>query len=228
MISLRRFPIFKKTGSNGASVSPGEDGISGVSQQLRSEFINLALRDAIIRHSVPRNWVRAELIPISSPAGMKWDVRLIVQERNGLLWNHATVFRATFIRRLRLLDTQWAKWVSEVSWQFPYQVGEAGAALQSTSSASCAAQIADEMALQVSGGASPSPWKGVSSMHSSSSSMAAAADPENKTPSPQEIQLEKLREMISRGDTDLEYLGTSGEIVEFQQTRPFEAQATAD
>lgn len=218
VISINRFSLFGKHSERGAAEKKEASG-SSVSFQLREEFVKLALRDAIIRHSVPRNWIGVELLPVDSPAGGRWDVRLIVRERNGLLWTHATDFRATFIRRLRLLDSQWAKWVADVSWQFPLGVAHGGVVPTMAGSPAnsvpetSAGMASDPSSLKIAG---IYPGVLVAGAHGTDESRS-------QTPSPQQIQLQKLREVMSQGDSVLKNLESSGQLVEFQDTRPFQS-----
>ena len=217
MISLKKFSLFGRPGRHRDPVAKEDAGGVVVSSQLRQEFVKLALRDAVIRHSVPRNWIGVELLQVDASVGSMWDVRLVVRERNGLLWSHATDFRATFIRRLRLLDSQCAKWVANVSWQFPVAAAQGGMA-PSTADAS-SNNLPGVPALQTSDGA-------VLAMAGIFPGAVAAshgiADSRSQAPSPQQIQLQKLREAMSQGDAVLDSRESMGQVVEFQETRPFQ------
>lgn len=221
MVLLKHFSLFRKSNADEALISVEGEEASSVSQILRREYLNLALRDAIVRHSVPRNWISIEIIPIGPSAGSKWDVRLVVLERNGLLWNHATAFRATFARRLRLLDANYSQWVSDICWQFPVGIdvarksGPRGANPVKTDLTEPKAQK------------EPSP-PGEAEIFIGQSSAAGGKNiqhPKDSVPTPQQIQLQKLRELMSHGDAHRVGLNELGEVVEFQETRPFESPA---
>ena len=220
MISLKRFSLFGRSGHHGDPAAKEDASGSGISIQLRQEFVKLALRDAIIRHSVPRNWIGVELLPVDASAGPMWDVRLVVRERNALLWSHATDFRATFIRRLRLLDSQCFKWVADVSWQFPMAAAQGGVVppmVDSSASSQPPAPSVDK--------ASDASVLAMAGIFAGVVQAAPLGGDESKgqAPSPQQIQLQKLREAMSQGDAVLENREALGEMVEFQETRPFQS-----
>ena len=199
------------TAFKGVAVHPIDEGTSRMSRQLRLELLDLALRDAVIRHSVPRAWVRADLITIESPFGTKWDVRLVIQQRDGLLWKHATDFHATFVRRLRLMDTGWKSWLADVIWQFPLPTTESSAPLAMEKHSSVSSAVALPVLNDIFIGVTPHVDGG-------------SREGRSQTNAPQQIQLEKLREAMSSGD-EFFTPEEGGHALDFQETRPFSSQA---
>ncbi|MBV7539795.1 hypothetical protein [Acidovorax sp. sic0104] len=221
MVLLKHFSLFRKSNADEALISVEGEDASSVSQILRKEYLNLALRDAIVRHSVPRNWISIEIIPVGPSAGSKWDVRLVILERNGLLWNHATAFRATFARRLRLLDANYSQWVSDISWQFPVGIDVARKSVPPGANPTQDVLAAPKTGKESSAAGEAEIFIGQSSVADGKNIQRS----KDSLPTPQQIQLEKLRELMSQGDTHRVELVESGEVVEFQETRPFESPA---
>lgn len=219
MIYLKNISMFRNSSKHVRQLDKAEAEDSDLSMQLRQEFINLALRDAIIRHSIPRNWVNAALVAVTVGERERWDVRLEILESEALLWRHATEFRATFIRRLRLLDSQWRKWVSEICWKFPEMkvqlssVDETSQAVTNFNAPAIGNLSADNHVVDTSSTSAMQP------------NTTAQSESKVAPTTPQDVQLQKLREVMAQGDAILEHREFAGELVDFQETRPLEPVA---
>ena len=93
---------------------------SGGSQsRSRRELLRLVLRDTMIRHGIPAEWLEAEVLVSTSRTGERgihW--RLSIRHWDPRLLHHAPAIQQALLRRLATFDALASSWLTGVSWQF--------------------------------------------------------------------------------------------------------------
>ncbi|MBV7539796.1 hypothetical protein [Acidovorax sp. sic0104] len=87
----------------------------------REQMLNAALRDAAVIHGAGKDWIRAELVEVSSAAEASWDVRLVVSGSEMDVWERAEAFQSTFLQQLCVLGEGLGERLPVVTWKFTSQ-----------------------------------------------------------------------------------------------------------
>lgn len=99
---------------------------SGMSQQhavtqngTRRELLRVVLRDTLLRHGIPADWMAAEMLSTTSRSGqrgMHW--RLVVRHWDPRLLTHGVAFQNALLKRVVTFDPLAPNWLDGISWRF--------------------------------------------------------------------------------------------------------------
>ncbi len=91
----------------------------GSPKALHRELLRVALRDTLVRHGIPIQWITAETLPMPVNATeMGLHLRLLIRHHDPRLLAHALALQTSLIKRVELLDPNSALWLMGISWQF--------------------------------------------------------------------------------------------------------------
>ncbi|RYF38659.1 MAG: hypothetical protein EOO25_16695, partial [Comamonadaceae bacterium] len=86
---------------------------------LRRELLRVALRDTLVRHGIPTQWITAEAVPEPGPGPEpRVHLRLQIRHYDPRLLAHGMALQSSFYKRVELFDPQAAQWLHGISWQF--------------------------------------------------------------------------------------------------------------
>lgn len=85
----------------------------------RREVLRVGLRDSLIRHGIPKDWVGLEIIQThvqGKEHGL--HLRLLLKHWEPRLLTHSVAFQSSVAKRVALLDPHAPEWLAGISWQF--------------------------------------------------------------------------------------------------------------
>lgn len=86
---------------------------------LRRELLRVALRDTLVRHGIPIQWITAEAVPEPGPGPeLRVHLRLQIRHYDPRLLAHGMALQSSFYKRVELFDPMAAQWLHGISWQF--------------------------------------------------------------------------------------------------------------
>ncbi|MEP6825282.1 MAG: hypothetical protein ABI919_10735 [Ramlibacter sp.] len=86
---------------------------------LRRELLRVALRDTLVRHGIPTQWITAEAVPEAGPGPeQRVHLRLQIRHYDPRLLAHGMALQSSFYKRVELFDPMAAQWLHGISWQF--------------------------------------------------------------------------------------------------------------
>jgi hypothetical protein len=87
--------------------------------QLLNELVRTALRDTLIRHGIPRDWVSAEVQWAGeAQGGLYFNVQFSLAHWESRFVQHTLAFQRSFMKRLALLDATQRSRLQAITWQF--------------------------------------------------------------------------------------------------------------
>jgi hypothetical protein len=96
----------------------------------RRELVRVALRDTLVRHGVPTDWVVAEgLSAITRGREPGLHLRLVMRQWQPELLAYAVALQKSVAQRVLLLDPLAATWLTGISWQLAPEDDSSCAAL---------------------------------------------------------------------------------------------------
>jgi hypothetical protein len=84
----------------------------------RKELLRVVLRDTLIKHGIPADWLGAEMLATSGGGrepGM--HLRLLVRHWDPRLLTYSVAFQNSFRQRMAVFDPTALNWFSGISWQ---------------------------------------------------------------------------------------------------------------
>lgn len=98
---------------------PSTRGAANSPQTVRKELVRVSVRDTLLHHGIPANWVRADPLTTSAPGrDVGVHVRIVVQHWDSRLMHHAVALQEHVEKRILALDPQAEQWLMGLSWQF--------------------------------------------------------------------------------------------------------------
>ncbi|RYF41452.1 MAG: hypothetical protein EOO25_09845 [Comamonadaceae bacterium] len=94
---------------------------------LRRELLRVALRDTLVRHGIPVQWMTAEAVAEPGPGPeQRLHLRLQIRHYDPRLLAHGMALQSSFYKRVELFDPHAAQWLHGISWQFAVAEPPAG------------------------------------------------------------------------------------------------------
>ncbi|MDB5891683.1 MAG: hypothetical protein JWP47_2514 [Polaromonas sp.] len=91
----------------------------GSENSARRQLIQILLRDLLDRHGIPANWIRCEMLMISSRSrGPGLYVRLIVSQWDDRLMHYLYAVQSQFRADILKFEPDSVRWMHGMSWQF--------------------------------------------------------------------------------------------------------------
>ena len=90
----------------------------GSRNDTRRELIRVVLRDALRRHGIPSEWLRGEILTVSSREQRTlMHLRLVMLHWDDRLLNCSYAFERSFMKELSQFEEEASQWLHSISWQ---------------------------------------------------------------------------------------------------------------